>query len=126
MQEFDSINVLGQKMESCSCQPMTGFFRTGKCDTSYQDKGMHTVCCQMTDRFLNYSKETGNDLSTPKPEFGFPGLQNGDWWCVCAARWYDAYQNGIMAKVNLEATHEETLAIIPIEALKNAASVGPS
>ena len=119
--KFPGINVLGQEIESCSCSPMTGFYRDGTCHTGYQDRGMHTVCCQVSDDFLSFSKQAGNDLSTPRNEFGFPGLKHGDWWCLCAGRWLDAYKAGVVAKVNLEATHEETLAVIPLEILKECA-----
>lgn len=115
---FDSINVLGKKLKECSCDPMTGFYRDGYCNTDYQDQGMHTVCCVVTEEFLEFSKNDGNDLTTPRPEFGFDGLKPGDHWCLCAGRWLDAYKAGKAPKVDLEATHEESLAIIPLEALK--------
>lgn len=111
-------NVLGQSLETCSCDPMTGFFRDGTCNTDHRDHGMHTVCVEATTEFLEFSKAQGNDLSTPRPEFEFPGLRPGDHWCLCAGRWLDAYKAGAAPKVNLEATHEETLAVIPLEFLK--------
>ena len=115
---FDSINVLGEPLAVCSCEPMTGFFRDGSCNTDYQDRGIHTVCCQVTQEFLDYSKSMGNDLSSDKPQFGFIGLKDGDKWCLCAGRWVEAYKAGKAPRVVLEATHEETLAIIPLEVLK--------
>lgn len=115
---FDSINVLGEKLESCCREPMTGFYRDGVCNTSHDDKGIHTICCHLTDEFLAFSKEQGNDLSTPNPRFGFPGLKAGDHWCLCAGRWVDAYRAGKASRVNLAATHEETLAIVPLDVLK--------
>jgi uncharacterized protein (DUF2237 family) len=118
---FDKINVFGEKLQECGCHPMTGFFRDGYCNTDYSDRGMHTVCCEVTEEFLEFSKKVGNDLSTPKPEFGFVGLKPGDHWCLCAGRWLDAYKAGKAPLVKLEACHEETLAIIPLEALKEFA-----
>lgn len=115
---FESKNVLGKPLLKCSEDPLTGFFRDGCCNTSYQDQGMHTVCIIATSAFLDFSKARGNDLSTPKPEFNFPGVKPGDGWCLCAARWLEAYQNNCAPKVNLNATHEETLAIIPLEYLE--------
>ncbi len=111
-------NVLGKELESCSCSPMTGWFRDGLCRTDFNDTGVHTVCCLLTDEFLEFSRSRGNDLSTPRPEFDFPGLKSGDKWCVCAGRWLEAYKVGMACKVDLSATHEETLAIIPIEFLQ--------
>ena len=115
---FDSINVLGEKLDVCSCEPMTGFYRDSYCNTSHQDRGIHTVCCELTDEFLEFSKAQGNDLSTPNPQFGFSGLKSGDHWCLCAGRWDEAYRAGKAPRVNLNATHEETLAIIPLDILK--------
>lgn len=115
---FDSINVLGEKLASCCTSPITGFYRDGFCNTSHDDRGIHTVCCEMTDEFLEFSKSRGNDLSTPQKQWGFPGLKAGDHWCLCAGRWVEAYKAGKAPKVNLKATHEETLAIIPLEVLK--------
>lgn len=115
---FDSTNVLGKKLDTCSCEPMTGFYRDGFCNTDHEDRGIHTVCCLLTDEFLEYSKAQGNDLSTPQPQFGFVGLKAGDHWCLCAGRWVEAYREGKAPLVNLAATHEETLAIIPLDVLK--------
>lgn len=111
-------NILGSELVTCSCEPMTGFYRDGLCRTDIADRGVHTVCAQVTDEFLEFSKSQGNDLSTPRPEFGFAGLKDGDRWCLCAGRWYDAYKAGKAPKVLLEACDEETLAIIPLEALQ--------
>lgn len=101
---------------------MTGWFRDGYCDTDLSDQGIHTVCCEVTDEFLNFSKAQGNDLSTPNPQFGFSGLKDGDKWCLCAGRWYDAYKSDKACKVILEATHEESLAIIPLKVLESMRS----
>ena len=110
-------NVLGGTLAVCCTNPMTGFFRTGCCETSAEDQGSHTVCALMTAEFLEFSREAGNDLSTPVPAFGFPGLKPGDRWCVCADRWLEAYQAGAAAPVVLGATHRRALDIVPIEAL---------
>lgn len=111
-------NVLGGPLTVCSDDPVTGFFRTGCCHTGPQDQGVHTVCAIMTADFLAFSKRSGNDLSTPHPEFGFAGLKPGDRWCLCAARWKDAYDAGKAPKLVLAATHERTLTIVPLDALK--------
>lgn len=114
-------NVLGGELQACSKSPMTGFFRNGCCETSHEDMGMHTVCAVMTAEFLSYSKAVGNDLSTPVPEYGFPGLKPGDRWCLCAPRWKQALDAGAAPQVVLDATHEETLAIVPLGILKDYA-----
>ncbi len=114
-------NVLGTELKGCSVDPMTGFFRDGCCNTSSLDTGMHTVCAIMTASFLVFSKARGNDLSTPMPEFGFPGLGPGDRWCLCAGRWLEAYEAGCAPEVNLEATHEATLKVVPLDALREHA-----
>lgn len=111
------LSVLGRKLEPCSTSPMTGFYRDGCCSTGPEDRGSHTVCSKMTAEFLAYSKAQGNDLSTPRPEWGFPGLVPGDRWCVCASRWYDAYRAGKAPPVILAATNEAALRIVPREAL---------
>lgn len=111
-------NVLGGKLITCSQRPLTGFYRTGCCDTGPEDRGVHTVCAVMTEEFLAFSKEAGNDLSTPRPEFGFDGLAPGDRWCLCAARWEQARQAGIAPKVILQATNIVTLRICALEDLK--------
>ncbi len=114
-------NVLGSRLESCSITPMTGFFRNGCCDTSREDVGSHTVCSVMTDEFLRFSKARGNDLSTPMPDYGFPGLKAGDRWCLCAPRWQEALEAGQAPRVVLRATHEGALAFCAIEDLKRYA-----
>jgi len=111
-------NVFGGPLGVCSERPMTGFFRDGCCNTSDEDRGMHTVCAVMTADFLAFSKAAGNDLSTPRPEFGFPGLQPGDRWCLCAARWREAWEAGAAPHVVLNATHEATLEIVRLDDLK--------
>ena len=110
-------NVLGTPLQPCSFDPNTGFFRDGHCHTCAQDHGSHTVCAVMTAEFLAFSKSRGNDLSSPMPQFEFPGLKAGDHWCLCAGRWLEAYEAGKAPKVNLEATNEAALAIVPLEAL---------
>jgi uncharacterized protein (DUF2237 family) len=115
-------NVLGGELKPCSTQPITGFFRNGCCETSHEDVGMHTVCAVMTAEFLAFSRSAGNDLSTPHPEFGFPGLRPGDHWCLCAPRWKEALDAGAAPQLVLEATHEETLAIVPLGVLKDHAA----
>lgn len=117
----DALNVLGGTLESCSTDPMTGAFRNGCCETDTHDVGMHTVCAVMTADFLAFSKAMGNDLSTPRPEYGFAGLKPGDRWCLCAPRWKEALDAGAAPKLVLEATHEETLAIVPLGVLKDYA-----
>ena len=110
-------NIFGEKLITCSINPMTGFFRNGCCDTDNSDLGMHTVCVIISDEFLLFSKSKGNDLSTSVPEFGFKGLKGGDKWCLCALRWKEALINNIAPKVILEATNEKTLDVIKIEDL---------
>jgi uncharacterized protein (DUF2237 family) len=114
-------NVMGGELKSCSTEPVTGFFRNGCCETGPEDLGLHTVCAVMTAEFLAYSKAVGNDLSTPRPELQFEGLRPGDRWCLCAPRWKEALDAGAAPKVVLEATHEETLAIVPLGVLKDYA-----
>ncbi|MDR9395255.1 DUF2237 family protein [Roseovarius sp. SYSU LYC5161] len=116
-----SINVLGGALELCSGDPVTGFFRDGHCNTCAEDHGSHTVCAQMTAEFLAYSKYVGNDLSNPRPEFGFAGLKPGDQWCLCAARFLQAHDEGCAPRVRLGATHERALEIVPLEVLKSHA-----
>ncbi len=118
-------NVLGQPLESCSTAPMTGFFRDGCCNTSREDSGNHTVCAIMTDAFLSFSRSRGNDLITPMPEHGFPGLKAGDRWCLCSARWHEAFEAGHAPQVVLNATHERALAACDLTDLK-AHAVDPS
>ena len=114
-------NVLGGELLPCSAQPLTGFFRNGCCETGPEDTGLHTVCAVMTAEFLAFSKRAGNDLSTPQPDYGFPGLKPGDRWCLCAPRWKEALDAGFAPPVVLEATHEEVLAIAPLGVLKDHA-----
>lgn len=116
--ESRELNVFGRPLKACSIDPLTGFFRDSYCRTCFEDQGIHTVCCIVTEEFLNFSKLRGNDLSTPHPEFNFPGLSPGDRWCLCAGRWVEAWQHDMAPKVDLEATHEETLAIVPLEVLE--------
>ena len=111
-------NVLGGELESCCTSPMTGYYRDGNCSTDDSDQGSHTVCARMTEEFLAFSKRTGNDLSTPHPEFGFPGLKPGDKWCVCVARWEDAFLAGVAPRIVLAATHERALDVVELEELK--------
>lgn len=111
-------NVLGTDLAICSKDPLTGFFRDGCCNTDGADSGMHTVCALMTEEFLAFSKEAGNDLSTPRPEYGFPGLQSGNQWCVCLLRWKEALDAGVAPPVVLEATHASVIEFIDLETLK--------
>lgn len=117
MIKSESINVLDGELAPCSDDPLTGFFRDGVCNTCTEDHGSHTVCAVMTAEFLAYSKYVGNDLSTPRPEFHFPGLKAGDSWCLCAARFLQAYDEGCAPRVNLEATHKRALDIVPLSIL---------
>ena len=114
-------NVLGEPLEICSIKPMTGFFRDGCCNTAREDVGSHTVCAVMTAAFLEFSKSRGNDLSTPMPEFGFPGLKPGDRWCLCAPRWQEALAAGQAPRVVLRATHEGALSHCSFNDLKRFA-----
>lgn len=118
MEKDPSVNVLGGVLQPCSTDPLTGFFRNGACDTCAQDNGSHTVCAVLTAEFLAYSKYVGNDLSTPRPEFGFPGLKPGDHWCLCAGRFLQAHQEGCAPLVNLAATHARATDIVPLDILK--------
>lgn len=115
-------NVLGEPLEICGCEPLTGWWRDGSCRTDPSDGGLHTVCCVMTEAFLRYSRAQGNDLSTPVPAFGFPGLKPGDHWCVCATRWLQAYQDGLAPRVRLAACEERSLSVIPLEVLRSCAT----
>ncbi len=114
-------NVLGTDLESCSTDPMTGFFRDGCCNTGADDFGLHTVCVAVTDEFLTFSKQRGNDLSTPNLAYRFPGLRSGDRWCLCAARWKEAYDAGMAPPVVLNATHISTLEFASLEELQEHA-----
>jgi len=115
-------NVLGEALEPCSSAPLTGYFRDGHCNTCAEDHGSHTVCALMTAEFLAFSKYVGNDLSTPRPEFQFPGLKPGDQWCLCAARFLQAHDEGCAPMVRLDATHVRALEIVPLEALQQHAA----
>lgn len=117
MNNIESVNVFGQPLMACSMAPVTGFYRNGCCDTGEDDLGVHTVCVIVTFEFLEFSRSRGNDLSTPRPEYHFDGLKPGDRWCLCAARWKEAFDAGIAPAVVLEATHERTLDIVSMEAL---------
>ena len=114
-------NVLGERLETCSNNPMTGFFRDGCCNTDHEDIGSHTVCAVMTAAFLDFSRSRGNDLSTPMPEFGFAGLKSGDRWCLCAPRWQEALEAGQAPRVVLRATHEGALEHCALADLKRFA-----
>jgi uncharacterized protein (DUF2237 family) len=113
-----SLNVLGGELAPCSSAPLTGFFRNGCCDTGPADTGRHTVCAVMTAEFLAFSKYLGNDLSTPRPEYGFAGLKPGDQWCLCAARFLQAHEEGAAPQVWLAATHKRTLDVVPFDVLE--------
>jgi len=123
MQKDDPLNVLGDALAPCSTRdPITGFFRDGHCNTCAEDRGSHTVCAEMTAEFLAFSKYVGNDLSTPRPEFGFAGLAPGDHWCLCAARFAQAHDEGCAPRVRLAATHLRALDIVPLAVLRAHAS----
>ena len=111
-------NVLGTELQTCSLDPLTGYYRNGCCDTGEGDMGVHTVCAIVTDEFLQFSKARGNDLSTPAPHYGFSGLQNGDRWCLCATRWQEAFAAGCAPNVVLEATHVASLEWVSLADLK--------
>ena len=121
MEMDESVNVLGEALVTCGEDPVTGFFRDGMCNTCEEDLGSHTVCIEATQEFLEFSRFRGNDLSTPIPEYDFKGLQEGDSWCLCAARWLEAYENGMAPRVHLMRTHRRALEIVPIELLKQFA-----
>jgi uncharacterized protein (DUF2237 family) len=114
-------NVLGEALQVCGFEPETGFYRDGHCRTDAHDRGRHTVCARVTREFLEYSRQQGNDLVTPQPEYGFPGLRPGDRWCLCAARWKEALDAGAAPSVVLMATHEKTLEVVSLEDLKRYA-----
>lgn len=127
MSREPNVNVVGGALLTCSNAPLTGFFRDGCCSTGSDDLGSHTVCAVMTEEFLGFSREAGNDLSTPRPEWGFAGLREGDRWCLCAARWLEAYEAGCAPEVVLGATHVRALDVVPIEALlEHAAAPDPA
>lgn len=127
MEATQSKNVLGGALQSCSTDPMTGFYRDGCCHTGPRDLGRHVVCAQMTDEFLEFTAAQGNDLMTPRPEMNFPGLEPGDRWCLCAGRWKEALQAGVAPPVVLEATHSDALDVVSLEALRaHAVDADPS
>jgi uncharacterized protein (DUF2237 family) len=113
--------VLGTELKACSYDPLTGFFRDGCCNTDQTDRGSHVVCAVVTEEFLNYSKSRGNDLSTPRPEYRFRGLRDGDRWCLCALRWREALSEGIAPQVVLECTHAKALEFVTLEQLQSCA-----
>jgi len=117
----DELNVLGGELEPCGMDPVTGFFRDGCCRSAPEDLGSHTVCAVVTEDFLQHQRAVGNDLITPRPEFGFTGLVPGDRWCVVAARWWQAYLEGMAAPVVLAATNQRALQIVPLQALREHA-----
>ena len=121
LEKYDSVNVFGKELQTCCINPKTGFFRNGLCDTCMEDQGVHTVCILATEEFLVFSKSVGNDLSTPHPEFQFLGVNPGDRWCLCAARWKEAYDNGMAPPVFLESTHIETLKLVDLNILQEYA-----
>lgn len=117
----ESLNVYGEPLETCCDNPVTGFYRDGCCNTNDQDLGMHTVCVVVTDAFLAFSKQQGNDLSTPAPEYDFPGLKAGDRWCLCALRWLEAHQADMAPRICIKSTHQRTLEVIDIQLLRQYA-----
>jgi uncharacterized protein len=116
-----SLNVFGRPLKTCGTNPMTGYFRDGCCHTDPDDRGLHVVCAIMTNQFLAFSRLQGNDLSTPRPEYAFPGLKAGDRWCLCANRWLEAYAAGKAPIVDLEATHLNALGVVSLDQLKEHA-----
>lgn len=127
MQIQDPKNVLGGVLRACSTDPNTGFYRTGRCETGPHDLGRHVVCAEMTTAFLQFTKAQGNDLSTPRPEMNFPGLEPGDRWCLCAARWQEALEAGVAPPVVLSATNREALEVVDLDDLKaHAVDASPS
>ncbi len=121
----DSLNVFGERLKPCGFDPKTGFFRDGCCNTGPEDRGKHVVCVRITETFLAFSSSRGNDLATPRPEFGFPGLREGDRWCLCAARWKEAWEAGCAPRVILASTHLSVLQTVPFKVLEEYAIVPP-
>ena len=121
IKKYEPINVLNEPLVPCAAYPITGFFRDGACNTCKEDVGSHTVCVQVSRDFLEFSRLKGNDLSTPVPEYGFPGLRPGDHWCLCAARWLEAYENGMAPRVFLAKTHKRALEVVPMQLLRKHA-----
>ena len=124
MDKDESLNVSGEPLQSCSKEkePVTGFFRDGKCNTCKEDPGSHTVCVKVNSDFLEFSRSRGNDLSTPMPQFGFAGLKPGDSWCLCAARWLEAYEHDMAPRVHMTRTHIRALEVVPLKQLKKFAA----
>ena len=118
---MQQINVLGEELQPCSYDPLTGYYRTGCCENHGDDPGLHVICVVCTDDFLAFSSGVGNDLSTPMPQYGFAGLSAGDQWCLCAPRWQEAFEAGMAPGVVLEATHEDVLKVVPLAALRRHA-----
>ncbi|MCX5968723.1 MAG: DUF2237 domain-containing protein [Cyanobacteria bacterium] len=116
------LNVLDEPLVVCGCEPMTGWFRDGTCRSDPADLGRHTVCCVVDEAFLSYTRAQGNDLSSPAPAYGFPGLRAGDHWCICAARWLEAYEDGMAPQVHLESCERTCLELIPLEVLRRHAA----
>ena len=121
MNEKKQKNVLGEELEQCSLDPLTGWFRDGCCNTDSSDHGLHTICVKVTEDFLNWCKQEGNDLITPHPEFGFPGLKHGDSWCVCASWYIKSIEAGKACPIYIKKTHENTLKLVSIDKLKKYA-----
>jgi hypothetical protein len=119
-------NVLGTALQTCCTNPLTGFYRDGKCNTGPDDIGKHTICVLLNDEFLRHQASIGNDLITPRPEFGFPGLKAGDQWCVCIELWKKSYEAGIVGSARLEATHEKALDVVSLEMLLQSANLDGS
>jgi uncharacterized protein (DUF2237 family) len=115
--EINRLNVFGEALASCCFDPITGYYRDGFCHTGYEDYGLHTVCAQMTVDFLQFSQRLGNDLMTPMPEVGFPGLKAGDYWCICISRWIEAFQQDVAPPVKLKACHQSILQFIDLDTL---------
>ena len=120
-QSDQALNVLGEPLAPCGLDPLTGFYRDGCCNTGYDDPGIHVICVRVTRKFLEFSRKHGNDLTTPVPAAGFPGLRPGNQWCLCAGRWKEALDAGVAPPVVLAATHEEALAVVPLAELKRYA-----
>ncbi|AOA58014.1 DUF2237 family protein [Acinetobacter larvae] len=118
---INRLNVLGEPLASCCFDPITGYFRNGFCHTDNQDIGLHTVCAEMSAEFLSFSQKIGNDLISPLPELGFPGLQPGDFWCICVTRWVEAYEANMAPRIKLSACHQATLAYVPLDVLMDYA-----
>ncbi len=121
MPEQLHLNVFGEPLQVCSCQPLTGFYRDGCCRTGVEDGGVHVICARVTAEFLEFSRSRGNDLITPNPVYSFPGLKPGDYWCLCAARWREAWEAGVAPPVNLAATHQAALNYVPLQVLQEYA-----